>query len=90
MYGQRRTRLKVITDILLEALNGTNKTRIMQRANLNHHRFDRYFSELLACGAISKGNFEGRILYQTTEKGLHLIKTISQAEEILGRNNLSR
>jgi predicted transcriptional regulator len=89
MSGPRRNRLKVITDILMEALNGSNKTRIMQRANLNHHRFDRYFSELLTCGVIVKGNVEGRIVYQTTEKGLNLIKTICRAEEILGHNNLT-
>jgi predicted transcriptional regulator len=75
--------MKVITDILIEAINGSNKTRIMQRANLNYHRFDRYFSELLSCGVIRKGTLNGRVVYKTTEKGIRLISTLNRAEEIL-------
>ena len=48
----RRSRTQVIIDILAEASEGANKTRIMYRANLNFLRFKRYLSELLDKGLI--------------------------------------
>ena len=84
MSNGRRNFFEVITDILVEARYGANKTRIMQRANLNYHRFNRYFSELLSCDVIRKEeDVDGRFLYKTTEKGMRLINIINRAEEIL-------
>ena len=73
-----------MVDILTEALNGANKTRIMYRANLNFLRFHRYFSDLLDKGLIVEENAsDGRVMYQTTDKGRRLLKIISSAEEII-------
>ncbi|MDH5770754.1 MAG: winged helix-turn-helix domain-containing protein [Candidatus Bathyarchaeota archaeon] len=84
MVGRRRSRLKVAADILAEALNGANKTRIMYRANLNFLRFDRYFSELMDKGLIVEENTsDGRATYRTTDKGKRFLKIISDAEEII-------
>jgi len=52
----RRSRTQVIIDILAEASEGANKTRIMYRANLNFLRFKRYLSELLNKGLIVEVN----------------------------------
>jgi len=76
--------MEVISDILAEALNGSNKTRIMYRANLNFLRFDRYFSELLDKGLIAKENAsDGRIIFRTTDKGKRFLKIITDAERII-------
>jgi predicted transcriptional regulator len=84
MVGRRRSRLKVAADILAEALNGANKTRIMYRANLNFRRFDKYFSELMEKGLIVQENTsDGRVTYRTTDKGKRFLKNISSAEEII-------
>ena len=84
MVGYRRSRLEVIADILAEALNGANKTRIMYRANLNFLRFDRYLSDLLDKGLIVRKNTsDGRVIYRTTDRGKRFVKIITNAEEII-------
>jgi predicted transcriptional regulator len=84
MVDNRRSSYEVIVDILVEATKGENKTRIMQRANLNHQRFHRYFPELLKRGVLAEENdIDGRVVYRTTEKGRDFIKLITRAEEIV-------
>lgn len=56
----RRSRTELIIDILTEALSGTNKTKIMYRANLNFLRLKRYFSELESKGLIEVLDNPGR------------------------------
>ena len=74
----------MVADILTEALNGANKTRIMYRANLNFLRFDMYFSELLDKELIVEENTsDGRTVYRTTDKGRRFLKIIRDAEEII-------
>jgi len=82
--SRRRSRLEVVADILTEALNGANKTRIMYRANLNFLRFDGYFSELLDKELIVEENAsDGKAVYRTTDKGRRFLKIIRGAEEII-------
>jgi predicted transcriptional regulator len=84
MYESRRDRFEVISDILTEAMYGANKTRIMQRANLNHGRFKKYFHELLRIGVLKKERrTDGHIIYRTTEKGANLVNTINHAQNIM-------
>ena len=82
--SRRRSRLEVVADILTEALNGANKTRIMYRANLNFLSFDKHVSELLDKGLIVRENSpDGRVVYRTTDRGKRFLKVISSAEEII-------
>ena len=84
MASRRRSRLEVVADILTEAVNGAGKTRIMYRANLNFLRFHKYFSELQDKGLIAVENTsDGRVVYQTTDKGKRFIKIIRNAEGII-------
>lgn len=84
MSNGRRDKFEVINDILIQAMDGANKTRIMQGANLNHGRFKRYFHELLQKGVLQKeSKADGSIIYRTTEKGANLVSIISRAENIL-------
>ena len=76
--------MEVVADILAEALNGANKTRIMYRANLNFLSFHRYFSELLDKELIVRENAsDGRVVYRTTDKGRRFLKIIRDVEEII-------
>jgi len=79
----RRSRLEVVADILIEALNGANKTRLVYRANLNFLRFQRYFSDLLERELIVEENTSDGRVYRTTDKGRHFLRFISDAEEII-------
>ncbi len=84
MVKRRRSRLEVFADILAEALNGANKTRIMYRANLNFLRFHRYFSELLGKGMIvTENTSDGMVVYRTTNKGRRFLKSVNEAEDII-------
>lgn len=83
---RRRSRVEVIVEILSEALNGANKTRLMYRCNLNFGRFNRYLKELLDTGLLERvdSNPEsGLVLYRTTEKGRELLKILQKAGEFL-------
>jgi len=81
----RRSRMRIITDILAEGLTPASKTRIMYKANLNFLRFQRYFSELLENGLIIRENVSdnGVDYYKTTDKGRDLLQVIKEAEELL-------
>lgn len=83
MARERRGRIQIVVDILTEALNGSNKTRIMYRANLNFLRFERYFSDLLEKGLIAELNSpRGKVVYRTTDKGKRFLKIMRDAEDI--------
>jgi len=69
-----------VADILTEALNGANKTRLVYRANLNFLRTHRYLSELLKKGLLVK---EGEDKYRTTDEGRRFIRIIRNAEAII-------
>jgi predicted transcriptional regulator len=71
-------------DILTEALNGANKTRIMYRANLNFLRFNIYLSEMLEKGLLKEENHnDGRVLYKATESGKALLETLRKAKQFM-------
>jgi len=72
-------------DILVEASQGANKTRIMYRANLNFLRFERYFSELLDKGLIAEVNnpTSGKVIYETTEEGKTLLEVLKKAKRFI-------
>jgi len=83
---RRRSRVEVIAEILGEALEGANKTRLMYRCNLNFGRFNRYLKELLDAGLIERvaaNPDAGLVLYRTTDKGRELLKILQKASEFL-------
>jgi predicted transcriptional regulator len=82
---QRRSRTEVIVDVLSEALNGANKTRLMYRCNLNFARFNRYLRDLLDAGVVecTNKNPTGITIYKTTEKGRELLRVLRKASEFM-------
>lgn len=79
----RRSRTEVIVDILTEAHDGANKTRIMYRANLNFMRFNQYLSELLENGLLEENRVNGRVVYKVTQSGKDLLCTLRRAQEFM-------
>lgn len=80
----RRSRTEVVIDILTETLSGANKTRIMYRANLNFLRFNRYLSEMLENGLLTKENDgNGRVVYKATVNGRALLETLRKAKQFM-------
>jgi len=87
MVRVRRSRAEVIVNMLNEALNGVNKTRLMYKCNLNFDRFNRYLQELLDTGLIERvdgqANNQAVPLYRTTEKGRELLSVLRKANEFI-------
>jgi len=83
--NRRRTRTEVIREILDEACDSTNKTRLMYRCNLNFMRFNRYLRDLLESGLIAEveENPSGSILYKTTEKGHELLNVLRRVKDLI-------
>ncbi len=61
--------MDVARDILVAALEGERKTRIMYRANLDTRCMRRYFALLIERDLLQEVNEGDAVLYRTTEKG---------------------
>jgi predicted transcriptional regulator len=82
---RRRSRTQVVCDILSEALDGANKTRLMYHCNMNFLRFNRYLDELLEAGLLVRmdSNPSNVVLYKTTDNGRELLRVLRRANEFL-------
>jgi predicted transcriptional regulator len=82
---KRRGRTEVVCDILSEALEGANKTRLMYHCNMNFMRFNRYLEELLEAGLLVRvdSNPNSVVLYKTTDNGRELLRVLRKANEFL-------
>lgn len=79
----RRSWPEIVSDILEVTLNPTNKMRIMYKSNLNFERFHKYFYDLLRKGFIEEMNdFNGRLVYKTTQRGRTLLEVLRKAQEL--------
>lgn len=67
---KRRVRHDIIVEILQNAKGGVKKTSIMYKTNLSFSQLEKYLN------ALKKGSFiaENSGIWQTTEKGLHVIE----------------
>ena len=80
---KRRGRLNIIAEILDAAVNGTLKTRIMYRANVNFVQFNEYVKCLLEARLMRTIKRGERTIYETTEKGKLLLRRFNETEEII-------
>ena len=76
--------MDISIDILESALTPTNKTRLMYRSNLNHVRFNSYFSEFLRKGLLEEKqgqNGNGKA-YMISHQGKILLAALRNAEKL--------
>lgn len=73
----RRTNLMVAQDILIEALEGSNKTRLVYRCNLNFRIVKKWLSRLISKGFL-EFNPNPTKTWKTTEKGLRFIEAMNR------------
>lgn len=69
---KRRSRDLIMSQILGVCEEGARKTKIVQQANLNSQRIDRYLEILIGRGFITKMTIGSRAFYKTTDKGIQL------------------
>lgn len=73
----RRTNLMVAHDILIEAIEGSNKTNLVYRCNLNFKIIRKWLSRLIAKGLLEFQPTPSKT-WKTTEKGLKFIESMNR------------
>ena len=80
----RRSYIRLIEEILIEALDGATKTRIVYNANLNFKVLHKYMRLLLSSGLIVEvSNSNGKKVYKTTEKGRAFLEHLASLNKLL-------
>lgn len=83
LHGKRRNAMEIVVNILEEATDGINKTRLVYRTNLNFLLIQRYIDYL-----VNKGLLEVKTtpstLYATTDKGRALLEEFGKIRAIVG------
>ena len=85
-FGNRES-LDIIDLILLVCLNGTMKTHVMYKCNLNSKQVQDYLELLLKFRLLEKNDSRERTTYLTTDRGRHFIKAYAELFEIFGPMN---
>jgi predicted transcriptional regulator len=82
-FGNRES-LDIIDLILLVCMNGTMKTHVMYKCNLNSRQVQDYLELLQKFRLLEKQEGEERrMVYKTTERGRRFIKAYAELFEIL-------
>jgi len=74
--------MDLVRDILNEAKQGANKTRLVYATNLNFKLLEKYLTFLIAKGLVAKSE-DGGPTYQTTKQGEEFLKHYASLETIL-------
>ena len=77
----RRSRFEIIEEILSLAIDGTKKTSIVYRANLNFNVVNRYLDLLIQEDLISSAAGLER-KFKTTKKGLEFLKAFKSLKTV--------
>ena len=86
--NQRRSDVEIIAEMLRIGENGAVKTKIMYNANMSYSQMKKYLRFLINQGyldSVRAGN--PSVMYQATDRGLNLLKSIDGFIEILGLND---
>jgi len=73
----KRSRHKIISQILDICVSGASKTRIVYQANLNFRTVNPYI-DLLMKNDLLKVKQGQTVLYETTERGINLLENFKQ------------
>ena len=75
---------EIITDVLVAALHGEKKTRIMSKANLSYSLTCYYLAYLTRARLMMVTNEESRgTIYMTTRKGRRFLSGFKEAKSLL-------
>ena len=85
--AMRRSRFEVIHDMLVKMGDGSIKTEIMRRSNLNTEQATNYLGYLQSKDLIEKKvKRNPGIQYKKTQKGINLLRKINEVYELLYHN----
>jgi predicted transcriptional regulator len=77
--------MAIAYSILSVCLNGTMKTHVMFRCNLNSRQLHFYLESLVAKGLLERGRTppSAKVEYRTTEKGRKYVETFGAMVQLL-------
>lgn len=81
--GNRRSRLRIIADILKISRDGTPKTLIVRRANLSSTQLEKYLSFLFESKLIEKITTDETTIYKTTPRGGEYLQSFKVIRDLL-------
>jgi predicted transcriptional regulator len=81
--GTRRSRLRIIADILSQAQRPVKKTHIMHECNLSFKQLKHYLRLLMKKGLIRRRADAEVIIYQTTTNGREYLRRYSSVAQLL-------
>ena len=84
--SKRRDRLVIMAEILGITKKGISKTHIMFRANLSFSQLSQYIEFLSKSALLKKVTSNGKVVYQSTEKGLEFLEKQQEAINLLKEN----
>jgi predicted transcriptional regulator len=79
----KRSRDRIISQILDVCTSGANKTRIVYQANLNFKTVNPYLELLTKNGMINAKEERSLVVYETTSRGLALLDNYKQIQDQL-------
>jgi predicted transcriptional regulator len=80
---KRRDKLVIMAEMVTIAKRGTPKTRMMFEANLSFSQLNEYLTLLSNTGLIEKTSNHGKVIFQTTPKGLEFLEKQQQVFNLL-------
>ena len=81
--SKRRDKLVILAEIMDISKNGALKTQIMYKANLSFAQLNEYLKFMLKIQLLSKSFYNGKDVYNATEKGLDFLQRHSELTELL-------
>lgn len=81
--GKQRDTLSVIAEVLETAKQGASKTRIQNKTSLCTRQINEYLTFMTEAGLLQQSSQGDWKVYETTEKGSHLLKRTYRLEDLL-------
>jgi len=88
--GKRRSRMRIIADILRHAQRPAKQTHVMYECNLSFSQLKRYLIFLKTRALIRRNLDTGSIIYQTTNNGQEFLRRYSSIARLLRSPELKR
>jgi predicted transcriptional regulator len=90
VVGTRRSKMRIIADILRHAQSPTKKTQIMYECNLSFNQLKHYLNFLKKRALIQRKTCTGSVIYQTTNNGQEFLRRYSSITRLLRAPALNR
>lgn len=82
---KKRSRMEIISDILISTKRKKSKTTIRNDTNMNFHQLQSYLSYLDKLKLLTKDKIDGTTKYRTTDKGNKFLEHFEEIKWLLNK-----